>query len=280
MKPFRLLSAFALTLAFFGCVRLKTVQDFASESAKFSEYTELTTRFRDTYQREQPYLHDQAMELAQASDQRRRDAYPDLLKIHHGLSLYLRTLAVLAGDKTFEPPKKLEGLAAEIKAHPDLGLDAKQVDAYSNLSRIVANWLASGYQQKAVREMLRQGDPPLQTLLGGMTSLVGYYQKTNENEKRTVLGLLEMEIPYADTPKDRLLATLAKAHLQAKIREYELADARYVAAEKGLQSIREGHRKLVEDADSLSSEEARLAISMFTKDIKAIRNDLQALHSW
>ena len=67
MKPFRCLAAFALTLAFFGCVKLKAVQDFAGEAAKFSEYIELTTRFRDTYQREQPYLPDQTAELAQAN---------------------------------------------------------------------------------------------------------------------------------------------------------------------------------------------------------------------
>ena len=221
-----------------------------------------------------------AAELAQANDQRRKDAYPDLLKVHRCLSLYMKTLAVLAGDRTFTLPKQPDDLAAEIKAHADLGLDAQQVDSYSNLSRIVANGLASGCQQKAVREMLRQGDPPLQTLLGGMGTLVGYYRKTNENEKRTVLGLLETEIPYVDTPKDRLLATLAKAHLQAKIQEYELTDARYAEAERGLKAIQEGHRKLAESADNLSGEEARLAISAFTKDIKAIRNDLQALHSW
>ena len=45
----------ALTMGLFGCTNLKEVQDFAGQSAKLSGYTELTTRFRDTYYREQPF---------------------------------------------------------------------------------------------------------------------------------------------------------------------------------------------------------------------------------
>ena len=54
MRATRIMSALLLTLALVACVNLKEVREYAGESAKLSAYTELTTRFRDTYYREQP----------------------------------------------------------------------------------------------------------------------------------------------------------------------------------------------------------------------------------
>lgn len=277
MSALRCLAACALSLAVSGCVNLKVVRDFAGESARLSEYTELTTRFRDTYERERPYVSGEAERLAQANDRERKAAYRDLLAVHRTVARYMATLGTLAGDRTFDLSKNLDAAASDIKAHADFGLGPKQVDACSNLAKVVAKWLTSDRQEKTVRAMIREGDPPLQDLLEGMSALVEHYRRTDANERKSVLGLLEMELPFADTPKDHLLATLAKAHLQAKTREYELAEARYGEAERGLRSIREGHRKLVENAERLSSDEARAVIERFTKDIQTIRKNLQTL---
>ena len=179
MRTLRFMAVVCLGMAFMGCVNLKSVQDFAGESAKFSAYTELTTRFRDTYQREQPYVTGEAARMAQANDRRRKAAYQDLLEVHRSVSAYLRTLATLAGDRTFEVSKSLDSVASGIKAQPDFGIEAKQVEACSNLSKVVTKWLGSAHQEKAVRAMLKEGDPHLQTLLEGMTSLVGQYRQTN-----------------------------------------------------------------------------------------------------
>jgi hypothetical protein len=79
--------------------------------------------------------------------------------------------------------------------------------------------------------MIREGDADLQMLLDGMIELVRYYKKTNENERNTVLGFFETEIPFADPPKDRLLVVLARAHLQSKESEYDSAGKKYDEAE-------------------------------------------------
>ena len=280
MQLLRFMTAFGLTAVFMGCVNLKAVQDFAAESAKFSAYTELTTRFRDTYQREQPYVSGQTAQLAQANDAKRKASYPDLLKIQRSVALYMRTLATLAGDKTFDFSKSLDSLESGIKAHHDFGIGENQVEAYSNLSQVVAKWIASGYQTRAVRAMLKEGDPPLQILLEGMVSLVGHYRRTNENERSSVIGLLEVEIAFVDPSKDLLLTTLARAHLQSKLQEYQLADGRYAEVEKGIKKIQGGHRALVENADRLSSAEVKTMLSALTKDLKSIRYNLQTVDVW
>ena len=279
MKTIKILFILSLALFLVNCANLKGVRDFASESAKLSAYTELTTRFRDTYQREQPYLSGEADRLAQENDKKRKAAYGDLLKIHQRVTLYMQTLATLAGENTFDLSKQIDALGAGIKAYPDLGVDEKQVNAVANISKVITKWITTAYQERAVRSMIKEGDPHLQTVLDGMMGLVRYYRKTNENEKNTVLGLFEMEIPFADNPKDRLLATLARAHMQSKTSEYANAQRKYNEAEKGLRSIATGHRKLLENIDKLSVDEVESMISAFAKDIKTIRNNLQAIGS-
>jgi hypothetical protein len=279
MKTIKILFTLSLILFLVSCANLKGVRDFASESAKLSAYTELTTRFRDTYQRELPYLSGETERLAQENDKKRKAAYKDLLKIHQRVTLYMQTLAKLAGENAFDLSEQIDALGAGIKAYPDLGIDEQQVNAVTNISKVITKWITTAHQERAVRSMVREGDPHLQTVLDGMTGLVHLYRKTHENEKNIVLGLFEVEIPFADNPKDRLLATLARAHIQSKASEYVNVQRKYDEAEKGIRSIAAGHRKLFENIDRLSVDEVESMISAFAKDIKTIRNNLQAIDS-
>jgi hypothetical protein len=60
-------------------VSLTEVRAFADASASLGGYTELSRRYRDTYQREQPYLSASADKLARATDARRNAAYNDFV---------------------------------------------------------------------------------------------------------------------------------------------------------------------------------------------------------
>lgn len=278
MVRLRFLSV-ALVTILAGCANLRTVREFASESARFSAYRDLTERYLDTYLREQPYVAGPATELARDNDRRRREARGDLLELHRVLGQYLRTLASLAGEKTLEISKGLDAMGTGLAEHPELGLDAEHVEACTELAQVAARWLASGRQVRAVRDMLREGDPPLQLLTQGMVSLVEHYRATHENEQRSVIGLLEVELAFLEGPQDRLLATLARAQLQVKAREYKQAEAIYAEALRGLRTIQAGHRQLLERADELSSSETRAALERLTRDLQTIRKNLEVLHA-
>ena len=64
-----------------GCTNLQVVRDYASESARQTAYAELTERYRDTYQREQPYLDAADDAGERATDARRRAGCETLLKL-------------------------------------------------------------------------------------------------------------------------------------------------------------------------------------------------------
>lgn len=273
MNAVRITFSLLLAIVLSGCVNLKEVRDYASESARLSAYTELTTRFRDTYEREQPYFDGEA---ERADDRKRKAAYEDFLNIHYSVSLYMQTLATLAGEETFDISTGIKSLAAGINSYPDFGIDKKHADAMFNMSNVIARWATSEYQKGAVRSMIKEGDAPLQTTLNGMTVLVRLYRKTNENEKKRILGYLETEILMIP-PKDKLQAMLARAHEQAKRAEYRNAELLFDEAERGINSIAEGHRRLLDNINNLSGEQLKAVISRFARDIKTVRNNLNAV---
>jgi hypothetical protein len=257
-----------------GCSNLQEVREYAKESAKLSEYTELTTRFRDTYEREHPYLHASQIAKAQQDNQIRKEVYDDLLKVNQTVSVYMQTLATVAGEDAFDLSKELDSLAGGIKSNPDIGLKSEHVDAISSMAKVVTKWATSSYQNKAVKELIKESDSPLQMTLEGMSALVSNYKKTHENERQHVVGFLETEILLNES-KHQLLAALAKERKQLKLAEYNSIQGKYEKAEKGIRSVAEGHRKLAENIDTLSKDTIKSAMKGFANDIKSIRNSLQ-----
>jgi predicted DNA-binding protein YlxM (UPF0122 family) len=275
-------AALAVSLLFGGCssmssqkVSLAEVREFADASAKLGGYAELSTRFRDTYVRQQPYLTPAADKIAKENDAKRRAAYDDFLSVQKTVVLYMQTLSLLAGDTRFDLTDKLDDLGTGLKAFADTGLEQKHVVAYTGLTRLLTRVIASGYQKSSVESMVRDGDADLQTLLDAMITLTRFYAKTNENEQKTVLGIFDIEIPYTNKPADRMLVTLAKVHYLNKATEYRLIDKRYDLAMQGMSKVSLGHRKLRDNLDKMNNAEIMLMLTKYTQDLRMIREGLR-----
>lgn len=281
MSLLRRLSAFAALAAFLllgGCagthVSLAEVRDFAGASAKLGGYAELSKRYRDTYVRERPYLTPAADKIARENDAKRRAVYEDFMSVQKTVVLYMQTLALLAGEDRFDLTPQLDDLGNGLKANAESALEQRHVTAYTGLTRLLTRAIASGYQGRSVETMVRDGDADLQTLIGAMISLTHLYAKTNENEKKTILGIFDIEIPYASRPNDRMLVTLAKVHYLDKSREYNLIDKRYALALQGLTKVSLGHQKLRENLHNVSGEELKRTLANYGRDLRMIRDAL------
>ncbi len=277
-----LILAFIVLSCFTGCASMEAVRDFAAESVRLTEYRELTTHFRDTYQREKPYLFGKADSLARENDRKRHEAYNDLIKIHNNVSLYMKTLAVLAGDETYDLSKGVESLSSGIKEHPEFGIEDNHVESYTKITKVITKWITSSAQHKAVKEMIKEGDEPLQQILDGMMALVRYYKGTFENEKKSILGMFEVELLYEDmltreNEKDRLLIALARAHAYSLEMEYKKMESKYDDTIKGIQMISEGHKVLRDDVEDISNNEVIKALRPLTKNIKSITDNLKSI---
>jgi len=240
--------------------RLQEVRALAGDAPKLAGFSDLSQRFRDTYLREQPYLNAEAAQREEAIDRKRRDAYPDFVALHSAATTYLRALGDLAGGATFNYGDQVKQMAEGIKAWPDTGLTDRHVNAYAGLVRVLLRAATSREQDKAVQAMLREGYEPLQGTLDAMVTLLRYFNKNHDNEQRIVLGMLEVEIPYADAPRDRLLAALARSHQQEKLREYRLLGLRHTLAAQHIDALRERHAALYRGLDPLPATDAANAL--------------------
>ncbi|WP_295999052.1 hypothetical protein [Rugamonas sp.] len=267
-----------LCLLFGGCAgapALQDVRDFAAESSSLSGYAELSQRFRDTYPREQPYLSAAADQRERVLDSVRRQQYADALNIEKSVKLYLDVLAALAGEGQYDLTDEVKGLGSAIKAWPDTGIEDSHVNAYTQMASLLARTLGAPRQQRAVQTMVRDGRQPLQQLLAAMAALLRYYDKSNANERNLVLGVFEVEIPFADTAPNRLLTTLAKAQQQSKAAEYRLAERDYRLAEHNLAVIAQAQQALAQLLAQPDDAAARGALQAASRQLRLNR---AALH--
>jgi hypothetical protein len=281
MKSCRLLAALTLLAASFllgGCasnnVSLYEVREFADASAKLGGYTELSKRYRDTYLREQPYLSPAADRLAKDNDAKRRLVYEDFVAVQKALVLYMQTLSMLAGDTRYDLTPQLDEMATGVKGLAGSGLEQRHVQAYTGLTRLLTRVIASGYQNRSVETMVRDGDAHVRVLLDGMMTLTRLYNKTHDNEKKTVLGIFDVEIPFSGKAQDRMLVTMAKVHYMDKAQEYKLLDKRYDMALQGLTKVAQGHQKMREHLDQLGHTEVRHLLADYARDLNLIRTAL------
>lgn len=257
-----------------GPVSLAHVRDFADASTKLAAYGELSNRFRDTYQREAPYLTPSADRIARESDAKRKAAHADFVASQKALALYMQTLAALAGEGTYDLTAQLDELGAGLQANTSSGLEQRHITAYTGLTRLLTRVIASSYQNRSVETMVRDGDEHVQVLLDGMQTLLRLYAKTHENEKRTVLGLFEVELPLSTKPQDRMLVTLARVHYMSKVNEYRLIDRRFDLAREGLEKIAAGHKTLRSRLETLRGDEVRDFLRNLVRDLRVVRDGL------
>ncbi|NGZ88465.1 hypothetical protein [Duganella aceris] len=248
MKLPRLLLILFLAALLAGCAgstpRMAEVREFAAQSPKLNAYNELTERYCSTYPREQPFLSAAADQREKVLDAERQDACRDFLKLQAGVQAYMQVLGTLAGDQQYDLNDQIKEIGTGIKAWPDTGLLDRHVNAYAGLARLVSRAFTRPMQENAVDDLMRDGAQPVQEVLDAMRTLLRLYDKSNDNEQRIVLGMLETEIPFVDAERNRLLLALAKSQQQSKTAEYRLFGLRYTLARKNLDAIERSHRAL------------------------------------
>jgi hypothetical protein len=186
----------------------------------------------------------------------------------------MQTLSLLAGDTRYDLTPQLDDLGNGLKANSESGLQQRHVAAYTGLTRLLTRAIASGYQNRSVETMVRDGDADVQTLLEAMIALTRLYAKTNDNEKKTILGIFDVEIPFSTKNSDRMLVTLAKVHYLSKSTEYKLIDKRYDIALQGLTKVALGHQKMRENLHNLSDAEVRRILGGYGRDLVLLRDAL------
>ena len=250
--------SFFLAAALCGCAtarpELAQVRALAAGTDGLTAFSELSQRHVDSYQRTRPYLSPSEDARERLLDAQRRAAQADVARLAQAVRLYLQALGRLADADAYDVQTELAGAGAAIRAWPGNGIDDRHVNAYTLLLQQLARLGGAASQQAQLAQVLHDGDTPLQALLAALDGLLALYDKRGDNERDMVLGLHEVEIAYADAPRQRLLAVLAKNMQQNKTEEYRLYGLRHTLARRQLAALGREHARL---AAALTTTEAR-----------------------
>ena len=251
MKRLPAIALFLLSLLLGGCATSGSggpasaqVLALADDAKALQAFGELALRHRDSYDRLRPYLSAQQDASEQALDQQRRAMHADVALIQQGLAQYLQALGQLARQDRLAYTSEINSAGAALRAWPGTGIADREVTAYTILLRQLARMQGEQAQRQTLGQALRDGDAALQTLVSALATLLRLYDKAGDNERDIVLGLLEMDIAFADTPSQRLLAVLAKTVQQSKTDEYRLYGLRHTLAQRQLAALASEHARL------------------------------------
>ncbi|PKV42960.1 MULTISPECIES: hypothetical protein [unclassified Janthinobacterium] len=241
-----------------GCTTPRTdlaqVRALAAGTDALNAFSELSQRHVDSYQRARPFLSPAEDARERLLDAQRHAAQADVARLTQAVRLYLQALGRLAQADAYDVQPELAGAGAAIRAWPGSGIDDRHVSAYTLLLQQLSRLGGAASQQAHLAQVLHDGDAPLQALLAALDNLLLLYDKSGDNERDIVLGLLDVDIAYADTPQQRLLAVLAKNMQQSKAEEYRLIGLRHTLARRKLAALGREHAQL---AAALTTTEAR-----------------------
>ncbi len=251
MTPLPAIAIFLSSLLLGGCATSAKdvpasaqVLALADDAKALQAFGELALRHRDSYDRLQPYLNQQQDASEKTLDRQRRAMHADVALLQLGLSQYLQGLGQLARQDRFAYTSEINAAGVTLRAWPGTGLDDRAVAAYTILLRLLARMHGEARQRQMLGQLMHDGDAALQTLVSALNSLLRLYDKAGDNERDIVLGLLETDIAFADTPAQRLLAVLAKTVQQSKVDEYRLYGLRHTLAQRQLAALAQEHARL------------------------------------
>lgn len=270
---FRLPLLLSLVLALLaGCAstaRVEPARQFAAEASRDDSFSELTRRYRDTYRRELPYLDAAAAKSAQEGDRLRQASSADFLRLQQALLLYFHTLERLAGSDAYDVSAHVDTLSTQLQAWPDAGLDTTRIDAYGQLLHLIAVQAGAAARDAALTDTVIRADAPVQTLLAAMADLLRHYAVTDEQERKIVLGLFEINLPTIKGGRDRLLAALARVAYQDRRDDYARSSLRLKLDGEHLANIAAAHARLAAWLRQPGSEQARAAVLQANRQMRA-----------
>lgn len=281
-----------VTLVLAGCVNLAAVREFASSSARMTDYKAVTDRYVTSADRQLADLPaDPQFKVVRKRLETLRQITADdkatLLKLHTITTGYMSALAGLAGDDVYTLSPEIDKVSGSIVASEQLKIDDKHVQAFGNIAKRVTSWMLAAKQAKDIKQMLKGNGEDMDSLLEAMQIATDSYGIVLEQETASSLAIAEyrelqwqapLSADVSVTPGRReVIATLLRRSAVAEAAAQASAIKRQQAAVTGLAEVREAHRSLVDNVDRLNSKEIQALLRKASADLKAIRASVAEL---
>jgi hypothetical protein len=271
MKIHLVLGSICLTVFLTACgPDLQAVREFADEASSLKGYRDLTERYGRSAAEALPYTFGQEQTLAVKNDSLRRADYQALLKLHDCVTLYYKTMAHLASLDPKETVSGIDDLAGRVGNIPSLGLDSTKVAAYASIVKIMGRWAVAEKQERAIKNLIREGNAPVLALLNAMSVIIDHYEAVDSLEHHSIMTYLNSLIMIAEK-NNHLLATLARKDQSFMAASYSDARPRYNQAREEIRRLIDGQQLMAGSIEKFSDKEAKKKIQSLVEDIKKLK---------
>jgi len=280
-KPIkRIIPALILLIAgLSSCVNLKHVNDFASSSLlSVGKFEEINYSFTQNCLENCHHIKIAELNLNpnDCNCELNEKADSVTLLIYNSVRGYLDGLASLSNNDLTS--YKMDALTRSLTEN-DFGsviIENEQVEAYSEISKILLKSVTDGFRKKKIKEYVREANEPVKVLIGFLdfnlsSNLAG---KLNVQKQR-------LESYYFDLSRDPDLSAFEKRKVveeyYLKLNEIEARQDELIAYSKALRKISEGHQKLVDNIDDLNNDEIKILLTQYSGDIQGLISEFNKL---
>jgi hypothetical protein len=292
LKPIPYVLFILCALGANGCVNLGPVREFASSSARLTDYKGVTQRYVTSADRQ----------LADLPANKRFDATRNkltefksvsandketLLKLHAATTGYMAALAGLAEQDAYSISAEIDQITGAITESKQLNINADHVQAYSSIVSKVANWIAAAKQARDVKQMVKDNGADMDKLLEAMQLATEAYGIVFSQEQQSAEAVADFrETAWTDksaggaaltADQREVVATLLRRSSTAETAAQADAIKAQKAAAAGLAEVRQAHLALYRNIDRLQAKDLQAALRKAASEIKAIRADIAKL---
>lgn len=279
-----ILSTIILILGLTGCLNLKSVNDYSSTSLKsIKKFEDINYSFNQHCIDECQFEAIKTFTIVRKPEEyckcvlyQEADKVTQL--IYNSINGYFEGLSNLSNDKltTYNFDALTKSLKEGNFGKTGVQITSAQVDGYAKISQILLRATTDLYRKNKIRDYIEQANAPIQTLLDSFKFIL----KSN----------LENEI---NVKKEKLYDYYTEMKIRGTLSEYEQGKAvieyyQQVSAlngkenqietfAKGLDKIKEGHQKLYDNRNKMTTKELSEMLIQYSSDIQDIISEFNKL---
>jgi hypothetical protein len=271
--------SFLAALTLVGCINLKKVNDYSSNSIKSLKYFEelgysFTRACIEKCQIEQ--LEKKQLQRTDCDCRNENNADSVTLKIYNAVKGYYEGITKLSNNELtnykFDALSKAltEGDFGEVKINKD------HVNSYAKISSILTKAVTDGYRKKKLANYIGEANDAIKVLLNALEfNLVSNLSKRLDSKRQRV------ESYYFDLFRDTNVSAYEKKKIieefSNSLSDLEAKKIQISSFGKGLRTIAAGHQKLFENRNKMNTKEIKELLTQYSSDLQDIVDEFNKL---
>lgn len=261
-----------------GCANLGAIRNFADQSSDIAGYTKLVNYYVDAPMaraRYQPAANLQQLEQSKKKKEKQKEL---LLARHKIIQSYMDALGRLAADEAVVYDKEITTLVNAVgqsELITEKLITKEEVAAFGALGKLIARAATDLWRQNKLRELIKEGNRPLQELVGYMQHVVtkGYVDEL-DNESASIDKYYGKFFAESSDPAGKEALMEWK---NARLSEVNVRREEVEIYSKALGKIAAGHQELYNNLNQLDAKSVLDQMIVYARYLRDAKNALASL---